>query len=89
MKRRVGVEIRQREPGLVKTGTEDRAEHGLGVAHRLWETAQAATGAPVIAQECDGTLKGWLREEPCETRWYHGVDTTIVLDANASGAFFL
>ena len=87
MKRRVGTEIRQREPGTVKTGTEGCAEHGLGVAHRLRETAQAATGAPVIAQECVGTLKGRSREGPVK----QGGTTSVlfVLDAKASRAFLL
>ena len=87
MKRRVRTEIRQREPGTVKTGTEGCAEHGLGVAHRLRETAQAATGAPVIAQECVGTLKGRFREEPVK----QGGTTRVlfVLDAKASRAFLL
>ena len=85
MKRRVGTEIRQREPGTVKTGTEGCAEHGLGVAHRLRETAQAATGAPVIAQECVGTLKGRSREGPVK----QGGTTSVlfVLDAKASRTF--
>lgn len=35
----------------MEKGTEAVAEHGLGAAHRLHHHAQAATGAPVTAQE--------------------------------------
>ena len=36
MKRRVRAEIGRREPRQLGRGTEGRAEHGLGAAHRLW-----------------------------------------------------
>jgi hypothetical protein len=54
MKRRVSKEIRYREPELLRTGAEGFAEDGLGAApqlHIFKKYAQAATGAPVIAQE--------------------------------------
>jgi len=54
MKRRVSKEILYREPELLRTGVEGFAEDGLGAApqlHFFKIYAQAATGAPVTAQE--------------------------------------
>ena len=50
-KRRVARKIRHREPGTVETGTEGSGEDGLGAARLTATLAQAATGAPVSAQE--------------------------------------
>ena len=73
----------------MERGAKWLAEHGLGAA---WPTVRLGLGyagnAPVTAQECDGTLKGRLREELCETRWYHDRTCTLVLDAKACGTGF-
>ena len=54
--------MRYRESRLVERDAGERAEHGLGVAHRAENFREAATGAPVIAPECVGTLKGFFCE---------------------------
>ena len=90
MKRRVGRQICHREPRAVERGAKWLAEHGLGAA---WPTVRLGLGyagnAPVTAQECDGTLKGRLREELCETRWYHDVHVRSSLMRKHAGRVFL
>lgn len=53
MKGRVSNRPRYRELRMVGWGAQDIAEHGPGALHRLHLYAQAATGAPVTAQEYD------------------------------------
>ena len=90
MKRRVGRQICRREPRRVERGTKWLAEHGLGA---VWPTVHLDLGhagiAPVTAQECDGTLKGQLREGLCETRWYHDVHVRSSLMRKHAGRVFL
>ena len=77
MKRRVSKERRHREPGLVETGTESFAEHGLGAAYRA-QLRKAMTGAPVNAQEYVSTPQGPFREEKGEARWYHEAKALVL-----------
>lgn len=52
MKRRVGREIRLREPRVLKRGTEGFVEYGLGAVRSTMAFAvQVVPGAPVTAPE--------------------------------------